>query len=462
MYQPDPQTLLGHLPEPSSLTPARVLDYERSLADLTQVGTRPADSALEEWCGIATMHPDPWVRVRVLKHLTQWAPDDPGVRAAVAWLTHDSEDFIAFEAIRTAGRLRVQEALRDLFAIVGRASERLSHRAGKPVGVGHALVLDAIVRIIGTSDIEALAQVESQLFQGTQANPSSFELPPPLPRALKDGHDHRAMQYIPAGPVTLGIPPAFDRAPRVFDWADVETPRVESTGGFWIDRYPVTASEYDQFSQSEAARTHRHCHPSEPPGKLHVRNTLLDPRFEASHPVAGIDWFDAFAYAASQGKRLPREAEWQRAAQGDDGRAFPWGNTFESNRVRWIGQVLGHRPVDLPEWRRDLIALSEDQAVALTVPADDLDNVSPFGIVGMSGNTWEWTGTNFASFADMNPEVGERDSLDLVYDWRSYAVIRGGTWSSLPELTSVAFRGKDLLTDRHNEIGFRCVCDHGE
>jgi formylglycine-generating enzyme required for sulfatase activity len=52
----------------------------------------------------------------------------------------------------------------------------------------------------------------------------------------------------------------------------------------------------------------------------------------------------------------------------------------------------------------------------------------------------------------------DRDALDVIYDYRSYGVIKGGTWSSLPEQTSVTFRGRDLVLDRHFEIGFRCAC----
>jgi formylglycine-generating enzyme required for sulfatase activity len=75
----------------------------------------------------------------------------------------------------------------------------------------------------------------------------------------------------------------------------------------------------------------------------------------------------------------------------------------------------------------------------------------------MAGNCWEWTATNFYARHPLEPDVGDRDSIDVVYDWRSYPVIRGGSWSSLPELTSAAFRGRDLLTDRHFENGFRCA-----
>ena len=94
----------------------------------------------------------------------------------------------------------------------------------------------------------------------------------------------------------------------------------------------------------------------------------------------------------------------------------------------------------------------------LTVPVDALDNVSPYGVVGLSGNCWEWTATSNVTGQYLDPQVYDKDLVDVTLDWRSYPVIRGGPWSAHPELTSVAFRGRDLLTDRHFENGFRCVC----
>jgi formylglycine-generating enzyme required for sulfatase activity len=177
-----------------------------------------------------------------------------------------------------------------------------------------------------------------------------------------------------------------------------------------------------------------------------------------------VDWFDAVAYAKFVGKRLPTEAEWQRAAQGDVDRAFPWGNEFTDHCAQWIGRVLGERITDVHTWREALLSqhllpMNGETGTTLTAAVDQRSGISPFGVRGLSGNAWEWTASNFFSRGMTSPDVGERDLLDIVYDWRSYPVIRGGSWSSLPELTSVAFRGRDLITDRHCENGFRCACD---
>ena len=407
------------------------------------------------------MHPDPWVRHVMLRHLVTVAPDSPDVHEVVVWLTHDPEDFIVFEAVRQVGRLRLASALPDLFMIVGRANERVVSKPGKPVGLGHAVVLDAVSRVVGSDDPAELARIEAELFSGTKELPDELdaadvrvETGPRLGR----GHDHAGMVFVTAGAVSVEVPGSMEPSALLFDWSDVSSRRRVAVPAFWIDRLQVTAAEYDAFAASDAAREHVHCHPQEPPDKLHVRNTVLDDRFRPDHPATGVDWFDAYSYAAWQGKRLPTEWEWQRAAQGDTGRAYPWGNDFERAPVRWLGTVLGRRFRSVEDWRQALLEIALDRSSPLTVPVDVPGNVSPFGVVGLSGNAWEWTLSNFVSGTSVPPDVGTRDFIDLAYDWRSYVVIRGGAWSSMPELTSAAFRGKDLLTDRHYEIGFRCVC----
>lgn len=454
---------LDDFPDPADLRLSDTEAHRCRLAELQGLVTasRPTLGAVGELCGVAAMHPDPWVRRTVLGTLSQFVEvNEDEVSAAVTWLTHDPEDFVAFEAIRLAGDLRLQSALRDLLLLVGSASDRLRTQAGKPVGIGHAMVLDAIVRIVGTDDTEVLGEIDSGLFDGTHEFPTSFAEPPaPAPSVAHPQHDDSGMVFVPEGEVRFAIPRGLAASSRVFDWSDVEEPWSTDGAGFWIDAHQVTVAEYDEFVASDVARSHELCHPSEPPDKLHVRNTLLDLRFQTRHPATGVDWFDAYAFAAWSGKRLPTESEWQRAAQGDDDRAFPGGDAFDPSKVRCHSPALGCGHSTIAAWRSRLLELNEDRGVPLTVPVDHAGNVSPFGVCGMVGNAWEWTASNFFSRNALEPEVGTRDALAVVYDWRSYPVIRGGAWSSLPELTSVAFRGRDLLTDRHFENGFRCVCD---
>jgi formylglycine-generating enzyme required for sulfatase activity len=456
----DPFIAIQRLPDPAALDVDGAPEHLERVRRLRPVlhGFEPSAHQLAELCGVAALHPDPWVRREVLAALPQWhAYGSTEIAEAVAWTIHDTDDFVAFTAIALAGDLRLHAVLPHLLMIVGRASERLRRQAGKPVGMGHALVLRAITEVAGTSDPDELAQIERSLFAGDHPFPTTFPAPGESRPGAAGSADRADMVRVAAGRVTFVVPPALAAQGLTFDWSDVAEPWVEEVDTFWIDRFQVTVADYDRFAASPAARSHAYCHPSEPPDKLHVRNTLLDKRFGPDSPATGVDWFDAYAYAHAHGKRLPAEGEWQRAAQADDARAFPWGDAFEPKKAQWVGTVLGTEAPALRSWREQLVHMGHDNDRALTAPVDKSGSASPYGVVGMAGNAWEWTATNFYSRLPLEPEVGDRDALEVVYDWRSYPVIRGGSWSSLPELTSAAFRGRDLLTDRHFENGFRCA-----
>lgn len=418
----------------------------------------------QELCGVAALHPNPWVRHLVIQALAPFCDRDD-VQEALIWLTHDPEDFVIFRAADICGKERVQGAVGDLMMLIGRPSARLTGQNGKPVGLGHVVVLNALISIFGTDDPMKLRQIEEEVKPPTLED----KLPLLAPNnAIPDScncsfHVHQGMSSIPAGPVYIGVPDAFDKQTLLFDWDDViQNEQIIEVGSFYIDTYPVTCAEYDAFVASYSAKNHQFCHPSEPDGKLHIRNTFLDKRFCSDHAVVGVDWFDAYAYAASIGKRLPTEWEWQRAAQGDSRQAYPWGDQFDSRRCQWFGEVIHHPTLSsIAEWRSALYQLyTSNQVPALTVSVDKLDNASPYGVISLSGNCWEWTASSSITGQCLEPKVKGLDIVEVTKDWRSYPVIRGGAWSALPELTSVAFRGRDLLTDRHFENGFRCVCSN--
>ena len=409
---------------------------------------------LDEMAGLAAVHELPWVRLAMLQALTARWPHRPEVHAVVTWLTHDYDDFVAFDAIDTAGRLGIHDALPDLFLLVGLAGERIHGVAGKPVGMGHAVALRAIVALVGSESAADVANAQSAVFpEGAEGG--VYEPVAPADADACGGHDHRGMVSVPGGAVRGGPPPAFDRERLVFDWDD--PPDTGLCRDFRIDVVPVGNADYDRFALSAAAHRHEFCHPAEPKGKLHLRNTFLDRRSGPDHPVAGVDWFDAYAYARSLGKRLPTEAEWQRAGQGDDERAFPWGDVFDPARAHCRPEAPAPGWDGVVGWRDALVGMMEAAPPATTRPRGIPGSDSPFGVRDLAGNVWEWTASSFPG-PELSPVGADRDALDVIYDHRSYAVIKGGTWSSLPEQASVAFRGRDLALDRHFEIGFRCAC----
>jgi gamma-glutamyl hercynylcysteine S-oxide synthase len=196
---------------------------------------------------------------------------------------------------------------------------------------------------------------------------------------------------------------------------------------FHIDKYPVTNAQYKTFMDASGYR----------PRDAH--NFLRDwvdgspRRGWENKPVTWVSIEDARAYAAWAGKRLPHEWEWQYAAQGTDGRLYPWGNDWN---------VANMPP--------------QSKARELPIPADvdaHPQGASPFGVMDLVGNVWQWTD----EFSDEHTRA---------------AAVRGGSsyqpqtshWY-FPQAYQLDQHGKYLLMapgkDRSGMLGFRCVVDAG-
>lgn len=228
---------------------------------------------------------------------------------------------------------------------------------------------------------------------------------------------------------------------------------------FWIDQYEVTIAQYAQFldwvkaNPDEAARL---AHPDMPKGKSHEPVDWADQELatgpmmgyytrakrwgkykgaplNVDSPVFGLDWYDAYAYAAWKGRRLPTEQEWEKAARGANGLIFPWGNENEPKSVN-SGADANRNPdaggeIDgFPRWS----------------PVDAMKNDrSPYGVMGMGGNVSEWTST----FAESEELFGDK-----------VPVIRGGNWSN-PDVDTRRRLLKLLPLQQDMSLGFRTASD---
>ncbi|MBI3893268.1 MAG: SUMF1/EgtB/PvdO family nonheme iron enzyme [Candidatus Wallbacteria bacterium] len=192
-------------------------------------------------------------------------------------------------------------------------------------------------------------------------------------------------------------------------------------GPFLIDVFPVTNEQYRRFVETTG-------HP-EPRYWLDASQT--DVPTHPQMPVVGVSWHDARAYAAWVGKRLPSEAEWERAARGGDSRRYPWGDEAEPARC------------NCRESGRGRICASGSVS----------GGTSPFGVEDMLGNVLEWTASLDASYP-YSPEDGREDPLRA-----GKRVLRGGSWfSRFPEL-AVWNRYPELADTRMPNVGFRCARD---
>jgi gamma-glutamyl hercynylcysteine S-oxide synthase len=194
---------------------------------------------------------------------------------------------------------------------------------------------------------------------------------------------------------------------------------------FWIDKYPVTNAQFKKFLDTA------HYHPQDDLNFLRDWHGGTYPVGWDNKPVTWVSIEDARAYAHWAGKRLPHEWEWQYAAQGSDGRLYPWGNT-------WNGQA-----VPVPDKGRTMRGPDAVDAHP--------QGASPFGVMDMVGNVWQWT----EEFQDEHTRAG-------IVRGGSYYQPQGSIWY-FPQAYKNNEHGKLLMTspsmDRSAALGFRCVQD---
>jgi len=191
---------------------------------------------------------------------------------------------------------------------------------------------------------------------------------------------------------------------------------------YLIDKYETSNARYKEFMKATS-------HPA--PAYWD------DPRLsKPTQPVVGVSWFDAEAYCRWRGKRLPTEAEWEKAARGIDGRLFPWGNQSPHDRLANFG--LGAR-------------FSYSQVLA---PVQRYEQGrSPYGLQQMAGNVGEWVadwyGANYYETGPSKNPTGPEHG--------SFRSVRGGSWSDLPKYLLTYGRFKLPPETRNSYTGFRCA-----
>ena len=195
---------------------------------------------------------------------------------------------------------------------------------------------------------------------------------------------------------------------------------------FQIGRFPVTAVQYQSFTSQTG-------HPPPP----HWPDGQLHPLF-ANHPVSNISWFDALIFCRwlteIEGKiyRLPSEAQWEKAARGQESYIYPWGNTFhKENCNTWEAGAAYTQPVDaLPQ------------------------GASPYGVIDMAGNVWEWCSTILKDYP--YSAVDGRENLSDREAWR---VLRGGSWYDTGWGVRAARRLGSPAAHASQNTGFRIASD---
>jgi len=283
----------------------------------------------------------------------------------------------------------------------------------EPEGNVAASVADAVHRIAVARRRTVLKTLAKRLIVASVVCAGAYvywvKRPPNLETAGKDG---APAVVIPAGNFIMGD--------------DEESPLREIyVDGFYIDKYEVTVSRYAKFLKTTGE--------VKPPDHWEEASLADSNEF----PVLGVDWHDAEAYCRWAGKRLPTEAEWEKAARGTDGRRYPWGNDEPTSARANFGKSSG----------------SPYKGGLSPVGMHDTGK-SPYGVQDLAGNASEWVADwfaeNFVRGDVRNPKGPESGKGK---------VIRGGGWDDPPDRVKSTRRTYASPTTRSDDVGFRCAMD---
>jgi iron(II)-dependent oxidoreductase len=241
------------------------------------------------------------------------------------------------------------------------------------------------------------------------------------------------MEAVPAGWFLMGTPRAGGLSRFEIQYDDTEQPQRRIwLNSFLIDRYEVSLGEFIRWLE----HTHRPL-----PDELHklidhmVTVHAIQLETLSRWPALYVTWRDASEFCHDLGKRLPTEAEWEKAARGENGLLFPWGSAPPSPTLAKFGQYHVH---EIP--------------IVGAVDSGE-EGRSPYGLHHMAGNAAEWVADWFgidyyATMPSRNP-AGPPSGR--------YKVVRGGSWKSAPEMLRTATRSGALPDQRAATIGFRCA-----
>jgi sulfatase modifying factor 1 len=296
----------------------------------------------------------------------------------------------------------------------------------------------------GGADLAATSASEPDPVTEPANEPEPEPPPEPEREVLPMAPDGTPMLPCEEGPAEMSCIPGGAFIRGTDDGPENARPRAEIwLQTFWIDRNEVTYAEY------EACEAAKQCPESEPQYADFDR---------PKQPMNGVTWFDARAYCEAQGKRLPTEAEWEKAARGTDGRTYPWGEEEPTCEIAIVktdadGRGCGLKKAgDKPETGRVWEVGSR--------PA------TQYGLHDMAGNSFEWVQDWYsdsyavcgAACEGINPR-GPCDGEDEC-PTHKHKVVRGGSWYWGADKAMTYYRRAHVpRNEPFHHFGFRCAAD---
>jgi formylglycine-generating enzyme required for sulfatase activity/serine/threonine protein kinase len=265
-----------------------------------------------------------------------------------------------------------------------------------------AMVLDTVTM----TATQAPTRTETPMPTATLTEVSTeTPIPSPTPITKISEKDGMEMVFVPAGEFIMGSDEGNpDEQPEHIVYLD----------GYWIDKYEVTNSQYSKCMLTGACSMNENSD---------IQNPILQ-----DYPVMGVKWVDANNYCKWVGRRLPSEAEWEKAARGTDGRVYPWGN---------------EKPSSL------LVNLSENIEPSVSYQA----GASIYGALNMAGNAWEWVkdwyGEDYYEKSALDNPTGPLTGQNRV--------LRGGTWNNIAWVVRSSYRKWGDPDNKNDLYGFRCA-----
>jgi formylglycine-generating enzyme required for sulfatase activity len=231
------------------------------------------------------------------------------------------------------------------------------------------------------------------------------------------GTDEAEPVLIPAGKFTMGHKSSYDTLPE---------DQNRTLPAFYIDKYEVTNKRYKRFIDATGYKVPWSQDPTVA-AYIWDWQKRMYPEGKGDDPVVLVSWEDARAFCAWAGKRIPTEAEWEKAARGVKGKSYPWGSDWANGKANTL-----------------------ESGVKQTAPVGSFkEDVSEYGVHDLAGNVSEWVEEWFAPYPG-NPMTN--------YEERNkYRVLRGGSWDYAHSIANGYHRQYALPQSQMTAIGFRCV-----
>ena len=269
---------------------------------------------------------------------------------------------------------------------------------------------------------EARTILGQNLLPEATEKPSSPNVDPPSSKQTP-----KNMAPVPSGFFTMGSDDhGEDEAPEHKVYLD----------SYFIDRYEVSASDFASFLND--VNNMNGYYLDNKYGILFYNGKYQPRKGFENHPINNIKWQGAYEYCRWKGKRLPTEAEWEKAARGKDGRIYPWGNKLPTNDLARYRQI----------WTKEI-------KHHVMVPVDIFTKgTSPYGVHHMAGNVKEWVDDWFDReyYDDPANHINPKGQIG-----GEYKVLRGGSWRDLKGFIYSSFRNNSYPDSRLDDYGFRCA-----